>query len=287
MFPKCSAVYTCDAARDQAGPLVCIMPMKVLNRCIFDAVNPPSHGWTMRKFLALTAVALMAAPTVASAQLSITSNVANTSVTAFHDPSRTIAVSYNQVGGGTFGQVAGPLRATFNLFGSAITSDVYCVDLLNGLDDGNARLSNITILNSSTTTLGALTRIGQTSGGSAALTTYRKMAWLASQMTVANQANWAGIQGAIWNLESGLPATSVNSNVATWVNLANTTNLSSFNLAGWAVVTQTTTMNGQAGRQELLVPLSVNVVPEPSTYALMATGLIGLVGFARRRRSTV
>ena len=27
-----------------------------------------------------------------------------------------------------------------------------------------------------------------------------------------------------------------------------------------------------------------NVVPEPSTYALMATGLVGVLGFARRRR---
>ena len=33
--------------------------------------------------------------------------------------------------------------------------------------------------------------------------------------------------------------------------------------------------------------LGTNVVPEPSTYALMATGLIGLVGVARRRRNTV
>jgi hypothetical protein len=29
-----------------------------------------------------------------------------------------------------------------------------------------------------------------------------------------------------------------------------------------------------------------NVIPEPSTYALMATGLVGLFGMARRRRST-
>jgi Trypsin/PEP-CTERM motif len=33
-----------------------------------------------------------------------------------------------------------------------------------------------------------------------------------------------------------------------------------------------------------LIPPS-NVVPEPSTYALMATGLVGLVGFARRRNA--
>lgn len=36
----------------------------------------------------------------------------------------------------------------------------------------------------------------------------------------------------------------------------------------------------------VVVPPTGNVVPEPSTYALMATGLIGLVGMGRRRRKT-
>ena len=36
-----------------------------------------------------------------------------------------------------------------------------------------------------------------------------------------------------------------------------------------------------------IAPGDPGVIPEPSTYALMATGLIGLVGLSRRRRNTV
>ncbi|MCC7052490.1 MAG: PEP-CTERM sorting domain-containing protein [Gemmatimonadaceae bacterium] len=37
----------------------------------------------------------------------------------------------------------------------------------------------------------------------------------------------------------------------------------------------------------ILVPGDPSVVPEPSTYALMATGLVGLMGVVRRRRAAV
>ncbi len=48
--------------------------------------------------------------------------------------------------------------------------------------------------------------------------------------------------------------------------------------------------NGQgieSGRTAIQVNVgdSMNVIPEPSTYALMATGLVGLFGIARRRNS--
>lgn len=45
------------------------------------------------------------------------------------------------------------------------------------------------------------------------------------------------------------------------------------------------TLRGNGQTDGLLVDGRMNVVPEPSTYALMATGLVGLVGVARRRRN--
>jgi len=43
--------------------------------------------------------------------------------------------------------------------------------------------------------------------------------------------------------------------------------------------------NGRGLSHATLYQGRINVVPEPSTYALMATGLVGLVGVARRRRN--
>lgn len=44
-------------------------------------------------------------------------------------------------------------------------------------------------------------------------------------------------------------------------------------------------LSGNGMTDGLLLDGRVNVVPEPSTYALMATGLVGVVGVARRRRN--
>ena len=45
-----------------------------------------------------------------------------------------------------------------------------------------------------------------------------------------------------------------------------------------------TSCANESCRFEIGVATVANVVPEPSTYVLMATGLAGMIGIARRRR---
>lgn len=45
-----------------------------------------------------------------------------------------------------------------------------------------------------------------------------------------------------------------------------------------------TSCANESCRFEIGVATAANVVPEPSTYVLMATGLAGMIGIARRRR---
>jgi PEP-CTERM motif len=231
-------------------------------------------------FAAVAAAALLAAPHAASAQLALPSgNVRGTSVT--------IATG-SAAGIGTYAEgyvePVGPLAMQFNMFARPL-QQVFCIDFDNGYFDGMNYSGNVTLLSSSQADIGLLTRQGQALGGGNAFSKYLQMAWLADKFATTSQSEWAGIQGAIWNIGSGKPDAALNSNVMSWLTRVRAADLATVNRNGWAIVTDVNTARGLGGAQEFLVRTVGTVVPEPSTYALLGTGLLGLAMITRRRRT--
>ncbi len=232
----------------------------------------------MRKLAALSVLTatLLVAPRAAQAQLLFTANVSNTTVTADAGP-WAVAQTFVDIGG----EQVGPLRLTFNLFANAV-APVVCVDFNNFYSGGTAYSANLTLLSSTVGDIGTRTRQGQLLGGSVGLSRYLQMAWLSDKFATEATSEWGGIQGAIWNLGStGTPSASLNPSVQVWLDQLAAADLSMLNLADYVIVTDVRTVEGVSGSQEFLV--RANVVPEPSTYALMLTGFAGLAMFARRR----
>ena len=234
----------------------------------------------MRNLIARTAaVVVFVLPTFSSAQVTLTSNLNAVAVTA-NVGSTAINATFN--GFGTTKVGAFKLTLGAPLGGTVV--DNYCVDLNNYFYNGQHYSANLTLLSSSYADIASRTRQGMTLGsGATGISLYLKLAWLADKFATESTTQWGGIQGAIWDLEApGTPISpTLNPSVQYWLTQVASANLSSIDRTKWAVVTDVTVHGAKGGAQEFLI--RTNVVPEPSTYALMATGCIGLTILARRR----
>ncbi len=184
---------------------------------------------------------------------------------------------------------------------------VTCVDFLNVFSYGERWQVNFTRIDGSDTLGntrfgGSLTNNGNANnfdnyqGTYNAMDRYRMAAWLTSQLPnhLGSSLNRQGIQGAIWYLldPTGTPNAPLSStsgwfdNRNHWLQQAINTGLSqseSF-YSRYRVVTQVGVSwlgNGTSTRYQEFI---TEVVPEPSTYAALAMGVLGVVCAVRRRK---
>lgn len=217
------------------------------------------------------AAALALSATVASAQTTVTFLG---SPTAASDGSHLI------------GPFDGTLQA---LPGSAQSVTMFCIDVLNDVAVGQSWTGVLTSLADPSASL-ATTRY-PVGSDAMAMTKYRTTAWLSSQFGLQSTETWADIQHAIWNVWApGRYAANAWDAAGA---AAAASNFRGFDFSRWSVLTDVTGVGRTlGGAQEFVVPGGIggggtgSVVPEPSTYLLMATGMVALAGVARRRRRT-
>lgn len=178
------------------------------------------------------------------------------------------------------GYNVGPYQAQVLSQPGSPTIDVYCVDFQHTVSAGqvwDATYSNV---------MGDLsnTRAGALYGTDDARIMYQQAAYLTTFYAGASTGETGAINSAIWNIFfAGAPdkgGSGVNSS-SYWLGQASANYLTSgIDYSTFAVVTDVNFANG--GRQEFLT--RVTATPEPSTYLMMASGLMGLAGLGYRRR---
>lgn len=153
---------------------------------------------------------------------------------------------------------------------------LYCVDFAHEIKVGDSWNANVTTLSGP---LDGRTRFSDA-------TLYKQAAWLTTQYA-GHAGSTEDIQDAIWYLfnptlwSASSPGAFTAAN--DWVIQAkDAKNYASLNFDYFKVVTDNTPSPITGEKQEFLV----QVTPEPASLVLMATGLLGIVGVARRRRGS-
>ena len=164
-----------------------------------------------------------------------------------------------------FGYQVGPYNGIMGSGSAAQSLFLYCVDVAHTSVPGEMWMANLT-------DLGTGIGIG-TNTRSADLTRYRQAAWLTTQYALHPEAT-ADIQATIWNLFGSLAGVAPSSDF--WFTQA-AANYASLDYHGFLVATDVN-MTLAASAQEVIV-----VTPEPASMALLATGLVLMIGVASHR----
>ena len=157
----------------------------------------------------------------------------------------------------------------------AASVDAFCVDFTHESNIGNSWTANVSPVSGSS--------FGNTYQGNQ--TAYLEMGYLASIYNLtANAGKQVYIQQAIWDISVGngtLPYTDGSTNG--WYSKAiNPLNYNTWDTSGWVILTDTKGV--QYGTQEFLTQGPV-ATPEPGTIILLGSGILGVYGFSRKKRT--
>ncbi len=220
-------------------------------------------------------------------------------------------------GGGTWVATWGnvytpPYTGTLTSYPGSPEITLYCVDYAHEVSSGETWTANVTNLGAA---IGNSSLLSNTRLGAAGLDQYEGAAFLSSLFsaytsnpsyydnltyggthTFGNQRGfYSGLAAAIWNLTqpSVFPGTSSSPApyVTNWTqasqmaSAAEAIPFTSLDFNNWWILTPTNASSAGSA-QEFLV--HTTVTPEPETYVLLLTGLVGLFGvtWLRRRRSS-